>query len=251
MVQLDTSEHDWLSPGRKPAGVGTDGGEPGTCHLILAKDDATGTIFARFYETDSTQTNMDLIKRYVEAHGRPVKIYLDRATHFKVTPRKGSEADLDKEFRAQIQRAMRELDIELIFAGSPQAKGRVEREFRTRQDRLIKLMRWDHVKTMDEANEHLNTYMPKHDKRFMVKPRHEWNLHRPKAGFDLDAIFSVQDTRKVTNDHVVRFHNKFYQLLVDKDGPNLRAKNVIVEQRLNGNIKIRYAGKYYDYAIID
>jgi hypothetical protein len=95
----------------------------------------------------------------------------------------------------------------------------------------------------------MSTFLPKHNDRFKVEPAKSWDLHRPTTGLDLDAIFSVQSTRKVSNDNVVRFGNVHYQLLVPDDGPNLRAKTVIVEQRLNGTIKFRYAGKYYNYAI--
>jgi transposase len=237
MARMDTSMHRWLD------NLDHD------LYLIASKDDATSTVFARFYEADSTATNMDFMKRYIMAFGRPLSFYLDRASHFKHNvPRKENQAE-HKEFTTQIQRAMGELDIEIKFARSPEGKGRIEREFRTLQDRLLKLMRWDNVRSLEEANAYLETFLPKHNERFMVEPAHAWNLHRPGKGFDLDAIFSVQVIRKVSNDNVVRFDNVHYQLLVDKDDTNLRGKWITVEQRLNGNIKFRYAGKYYNYRI--
>jgi hypothetical protein len=241
---VDTSEHLWGPP------IGRN------IFLIAAKDDATSSVFCRFYPTDSTMTNMDFIRRYIEVHGRPIEIYLDKASHFKVNPNIANppkEKPLtveDKEFKTQIERAMRELDIKMTHAHSPEGKGRIEREFGTLQGRLAKVLVYDKINTLDEANEYLEYFLPGHNKRFMVVPAQGFNVHRPKAGFDLDAILSIQHTRTVSNDHVVRFENTHYQLLVSDSGPNLRRKVVTVEKRINGTIKIRYGGKYYNYAII-
>ena len=83
----------------------------------------------------------------------------------------------------------------------------------------------------------------------MVKPAQTWDLHRSAEGFDLDAIYSVQETRIVSSDNVARHENIHYQILVEKDGPNLRGKTVTIETRLNGSIKIRYGEKYYNYMV--
>lgn len=238
LIQMDTCDHRWLEP------------VPEKLYLIASKDDASNMVFARFYTSDSTATNMDFMKRYIEHYGRPLAFYIDRASHFIVNPKKDKKV-FTKEFETQIQRAMKELDVDLIHAGSAQAKGRIEREFRTLQDRLLKVMKWDNIKTLEEANEYLKSFLPEHNKRFMVNPKQPWNLHRPSTGFDLDSIFSIQETRKVSNDNVVRFDNKFYQLLVGSEGPSLRGKDALIEVRLNGNIKIRYGGKYYNYHILE
>ncbi|MDR0621769.1 MAG: hypothetical protein LBJ61_07825 [Deltaproteobacteria bacterium] len=110
-------------------------------------------------------------------------------------------------------------------------------------------MRWDNVRSLEEANAYLETFLPKHIERFMVEPVHAWNLHSPGKGFDLDAIFSVKVIRKASNDNVVRFDNVHYQLLVDKNDTNLRRKWITVEKRLNGNIKFRYVCKHHNYMI--
>jgi transposase InsO family protein len=239
LVQIDTSEHPWLA--LRPELV---------LQLICSKDDATGEIFCRFYETDSTMTNMDFPRRHFSRHGRPVAFHVDRASHFHFNPPRKGPRKPGPPPETQIGRALRELDIKLIKAGSPQAKGRIEREFGTLQDRLCKLMLWDKVGTLREANEYLEQgFLDKHNKRFMVKPKYSFNLNRPLTGFDLDAILSVQETRVVGKDHVVNFSTKKYQLLVDDNGPNLAGKTVTVEERLNGNLKFRYAGKYYNYGI--
>jgi transposase len=252
LIQLDTSMHQWFH------------GDDSYQYLIASKDDATGRVFARFYPTDSTQTNMDFMKRYIQLFGFPVSFYLDHASHFSVNLRKAAKAENQKvantenrmeskaewkQFTTQIQRACKELDIKLTFAGSPEAKGRIEREYRTLQDRLVKLMRWDNILTMDEGNDYLESFLEKHNNRFMVKPAYDWNLHRSPEGFDLDAIFSIQETRIVGPDNVVRYDTINYQLLIEKDGPNLRGKKITVELRLNGSIKFRFGGKYYSYRI--
>ena len=239
MVQIDTSVHHWLL--RSPDLM---------LYLHVAKDDATGCVFAWFFKTDSSETNLEFINLYIQKYGRPAAFYTDRASHFVVNPAKSSKMD-DNEPETQIQRALRELDIQLILARSAPSKGRVEREHRTLQDRLVKLMDWDNVTTIEEANAYLQEFLVKHNAKFMKTPAYSFDLHRPKAGFDLDAILSVQESRKVSPDNVVRYDNKFYQLLIGDNGMTLRGKTVIVERRTNGTVKIRCAGKYYNYAILN
>lgn len=133
LVQLDTSEHDWLE-GRGPK-----------LYLISMIDDATSRMLARFVESDSTAENMRLLQSYLELNGRPVSFYTDKAALFTTTPKtkRGELAGKDRAELAptQIGRSLKELDIEWIAAHSPQAKGRVERGFGTAQDRLVKGLR--------------------------------------------------------------------------------------------------------------
>jgi transposase InsO family protein len=127
LLQVDTSEHDWLE------------GRGEKIYLISMIDDATSRLFARFYDSDSTVNNMDLLKRYLKRHGRPVSLYTDKASHFRYNGEVDLEHQLSGEVvKTQIGRALDELGIELIFAHSPQAKGRVERQFGTLRDRLVK-----------------------------------------------------------------------------------------------------------------
>ncbi len=130
LVQMDTSEHDWLE-GRGPK-----------LYLITMIDDATSRLMARFYPSDSTLSNMDLLKRYIPRHGRPLSLYTDKASHFKYSGPVDIEHQLSGQSpKTQIERALRSLEIGLIWAHSPQAKGRVGRQFGTMRDRLVKRLR--------------------------------------------------------------------------------------------------------------
>jgi transposase len=145
LVQWDTSEHDWLE------------GRGEKLYLIAMIDDATSRLFARFVRHDSTEENMRLLWSYLEKFGRPLTFYTDKASHFHTAEkRRRDEPAVDKDPvempPTQIGRALRELGIAWIAAHSPQAKGRVERNFQTAQDRLVKGMRVAGVTTIEQAN---------------------------------------------------------------------------------------------------
>ena len=148
LVQWDTSEHDWLE------------GRGEKLYLIAMIDDATSRLLARFVRHDSTEENMKLLWRYVEKFGRPLAFFTDKASIFRTTEkRRRDEPGVDKDPvempPTQIGRALQELGIAWIPAHSPQAKGRVERNFGTAQDRLVKGMRVAGVKTLEQANQYL------------------------------------------------------------------------------------------------
>ena len=148
LVQMDTSEHDWLE------------GRGEKLYLISMIDDATSRLFARFYSSDSTVNNMDLLKRYIRRYGRPISLYTDKASHFKYNGELDIEHQLSGEPpQTQIGRALAALGIELIWAHSPQAKGRVERQFGTLQDRLVKRLRLVGATDLESANKCLDGYM--------------------------------------------------------------------------------------------
>jgi len=235
LEQMDTSIHDWLE-GRGKKIV-----------LIHMIDDASSNLFARFYAGDSTKTNMGHIKAYIETKGLPRGIYADKASHFKTTRKASIEEDLkEKEAQTQIQRALEELGIELIPAHSPQAKGRVERSFGTAQDRLVKALRLANAKTEEEANEVLEKkFMPVWQKRFTIKPKSPVNMHRTKdRGIDLDAILSVQCLRTVANDYTVQYKTRRFQILRESITSGLRRHEVLLEDRLDGSIHLRFRNKY-------
>jgi hypothetical protein len=148
LVQWDTSEHDWLE------------GRGEKLYLIAMIDDATSRLLARFVRHDSTEENMKLLWGYVEKFGRPLAFFTDKASIFRTTEkRRRDEPGVDKDRvempPTQIGRALQELGIASIPAHSPQAKGRVERNFGTAQDRLVKGMRVAGVKTLEQANQYL------------------------------------------------------------------------------------------------
>lgn len=231
LVQLDASIHDWLE-GRGEELV-----------LITAIDDATNRLLARFYPAGTVETHMDLVGRWLRRYGRPLAFYTDRHSIFE--PQDKGKALPDAE--TQFGRALRELDIELIRAHSPQAKGRVERSFGTAQDRWVKELRLAQATTCAEANAVLERLLPAHNRRFSKAPRQAGDAHRPLGpGHDLAAILSIQEERVVANDYTIRFRNRFYQLLKPVY-PGERGGKVVVELRLDGSMAIRFRDKYLKY----
>jgi transposase len=232
LVRMDTSIHDWTE-GR--------GEEMVLIHMI---DDATSRLLARFYEADTVVNHFDLLRRWLQAYGRPLALYTDRHSIFEPQDKGRALADAETQFG----RALRELDIELIRAHSPQAKGRVERSFGTAQDRVVKEMRLAKVKTIAQANALLDGgLLAKHNRLFSVVPRETGDAHRALgSGFHVAAILSVQQQRTVANDYTVRFENRVYQL--DKPiYPGQRGGKVVVEVRLDGSMAIRFREHYLKY----
>jgi hypothetical protein len=225
MVQMDGSKHDWLE-GRGPQLV-----------LMGYIDDATGKPFGRFYEYEGTFPAMDSFKRYIKKNGIPLSVYLDKHTTYKATGKPSIEDELNDVIPlSQFARALKELNVEVIYANSPQAKGRVERLFRTFQDRLIKELRLAGAKTKDEANEVLRRFLPAYAGRFAVKAHNSDDLHRPiPTGIDLNRILCVKTKRTLRNDFTIVHDKKLYQV-----HDNVSAKEVIVEEYINGSMAIYF-----------
>src|SRR5271168_4596846 len=158
LVQMDASIHDWLE-GRGQEIV-----------LITMIDDATSRLLARFYPSGTVETHMDLLGRWVRKYGRPLALYTDRHSIFE--PQEKGQPRADPDAQTQFGRALSELDIELIRAHSPQAKGRVERSFGTAQDRWVKELRLAKARTCEQANAVLEKLLPSHNKQF-AKPARE------------------------------------------------------------------------------
>jgi transposase len=234
LVQWDTSEHDWFE-GR---------GEPAV--FINLVDDATSTLWGRFYPRDTSANNLRLLESYLRHYGRPVAVYTDKDSIFRVNRRADLEEQLaGREAETQVGRALRELDIELIFAHSPQAKGRVERSFGTLQDRLVKELRLAGIGTIAEANRFLEErFLPAHKARFAQAPACAVDAHRPVGDLDLAAILSHQETRVVTNDYTISYYGQRYQLARGAAPTGLRGNRVVVEQRLDGQLALRWRGHY-------
>jgi len=231
LVQMDTSLHEWTE------GRGED------MVLLTMIDDATSRLLARFYPADTTQAHLDLLGRWLRQYGRPRALYTDRHGIFEAH----KKGQVDYEGETQFSRALAELDIGLIKAHSPQAKGRVERSFGTAQDRWVKEMRLAKVKTVDQANQALEKLAPDHNRRFSVPAANAADAHRGLgAKHHLPAILSIQHERKVSNDYVVRLENRLYQL--DKPiYPGERGGKVIIELRLDGTMAIRFGNRYLKY----
>ena len=228
MLQMDGSHHDWLE-GRGPGLV-----------LMGCIDDATGNVFARFYDYEGTIPAMDGFKRYARRCGLPQSVYLDRHSTYKSTAKPAIEDDLaGREPQSQFERALKELGVKVIHAYSPQAKGRVERLFKTLQDRLVKEMRLKGIKTRDEANRFLGSYIPRHNKRFGVKPAMEGDFHRAlPEDLDLDEFLCIKTKRALRNDFTIAHNGRLYQIL-----ENVSAKGVLVEEKIDGRMLIKHNGR--------
>src|ERR1041384_185309 len=174
LVQWDTRDQDWLE------------GRDEKLYLIAMIDDATSRLFARFVRHDSTDENMRLLGSYLEKFGRPLSWYTDKASLFQTAEKRkrdepGVEKDAVEMPPTQIGRALRELGITWIAAHSPQAKGRVERNFATAQDRLVKGMRVAGVTTLEGANEYLvNDYLAWWEREMTVEAANADDAHRPR-----------------------------------------------------------------------
>ena len=239
LVQWDTSEHDWLE------------GRGEKLYLIAMIDDATSQLFARFVRHDSTEENMKLLRSYLEKFGRPLAFYTDRAALFQTAQKHkrdepGAEKDTVEMPPTQIGRALQELGVVWIAARSPQAKGRVERNFGTAQDRLVKGMRVAGVKTIEQANEYLtNDYLVWWDRELTVEAAHGDDAHRALGkSHDLAASLSHVETRQVRNDYTFRLDAELYQIERQSIVSGLRGANVRVEKRLDGSLAVRFDERY-------
>ena len=239
LVQWDTSVHDWLE------------GRGEQIYLIAMIDDATSRLFAHFAPHDSSQENMRLLWSYLERFGRPLAFYTDKAGLFQVAVKTKRQEQREGRDRpqmppTQIERALRELQVAWIPAHSPQAKGRIERQFLTAQDRLVKGMRVAGVCTIDEANAYLEkVYLPWWNQTLTVSAAEAADAHRPLGQeHDLAAILSHVEPRQVTHDYTVRYRGKIFQIDRQDIRMGMRQAMVRVEERLDGTIAVRFQGTY-------
>jgi len=232
MVQMDGSHHDWFEGRSKP------------CVLMGYIDDSTSRVYARFYAYEGTFPAMDSFKRYIVKHGIPASIYLDRHAAYKSKGKATIEEELaGREPMSEFERALSDLGVRVIFAQSAPAKGRIERLFKTFQDRLIKEMRLRRIKSIPEGNAFLRQYLPGFNKRFCVAAAEDEDLHRRlPVGIDLDGVFSPKTPRALRNDFTVVYEGKLYQI-----EDTLRADKVIVEERLSGVLVITHKGRALRY----
>lgn len=225
LVQLDGSPHDWFE-GRAPK-----------CTLLVFIDDATSKIlWLEFVESESFNGVAGAAKKYLEKYGRPVSFYVDYGAVFSVNL---NNPERDK--ITQFERVMKELDIDVIHASSPQAKGRVERCNKTMQDRLVKEMRLAGISSIEEANRFVQNgnFIARHNTRFALPPAQDGDAHRSIQGYDLYKIFCAQEERVITNDFTISYKGKIMQLT--KQQPTIiRPKNrVIVCEHLDEKVTVR------------
>ena len=233
LIQLDGSPHAWFE-NRAPS-----------CTLVAFIDDATSNIMdGEFVDYEGTWTLFEAGEHYLLTHGKPLAFYVDKHSTFKINRQATVEEELkDTQAQSQFARAMDNLDIEVIFANSPETKGRVERLFETLQDRLVKELRLAGISTKKEATRFLReVYIPSHNVRFSVAPKDPANLHRPLSpADDLSRIFTIQSKRLVSKVLTVQYKNTRYQL-VPEGGYRYTLKNapVLVEEHRDGTVVFRY-----------
>lgn len=235
LIQLDGSHHDWFE-GRGPR-----------CVLMASIDDASSRVFARFHAYEGTIPAMDSFQCYIRQHGIPLAVYADKHTTYRSPAEPTIEEQLaGTEPQSQFGRALEELGVELIAAHSPQAKGRVERLFKTFQDRVIKELRLAEVSTLDAANAFLKSYLPIYNRRFAVPPAQAADLHRPRlARGELDRILCIKTKRVLRRDWTVAHNGYLYQVQT-----NMRATQVVIEERVDGTLRITHQGHVLAYARI-
>jgi transposase-like protein len=229
LVQMDGSHHDWFE-GRRSWAV-----------LMVMIDDATGTVTARFYENESWASAADLFQRYAQRLGLPRGLYVDQHSIYRPAREPTGEELLDDSPpETQFGRAMRQLEVELILARSPQAKGRVERMNGTLQDRLVKALRRAGIAELDAANRFLDeVFLPEFNIRFGVKALLPHDGHRPlPPGTDLARIVSVQELRVVAKDWTVRWRNRVLQLPCEATEFMQSGHCVTVCEPLDGKLRV-------------
>lgn len=235
MIQMDGSHHDWLE-GRGPWLV-----------LMGYIDDATGNVFARFYDFEGTFPAMDSFLRYVQKYGLPQSVYLDKHTTYKSNAKPTLEEELQgKDPKSQFERALGQLRVDVIHAHSPQAKGRIERLFATFQDRLVKELRLSKAKNKDEANCVLEKYLPKFNRRFTIEPRTKANLHRPVPNtLNLRRVLSIHNMRALQNDNTIRYNGQL--CLIKNHWTQRRPKEILVVERSDGRTHLFDHGRRLEY----
>jgi transposase len=226
LLQGDASDHDWFE-GRGPR-----------CHLHLFVDDATSKIAGGWFGLEeTTEGYYQALGPILEEKGRPVNIYTDKRGTFVVNQG-------NKRGKTQFARAMKELEINMIIAHSPQAKGRIERAFGTLQERLVWEMRINRICTTEEANSYLPKFFEEYNSKYGEQPSNPIDAYRPLNQYSsLKYILSTKEERKVSKNLEVQYKNQIYQLS-SPIGLQLSLKNAIVSAitTLNGELAFEYQG---------
>ena len=236
LVQIDGSDHAWFEE-RAPK-----------CTLLVYIDDATGQLLELlFVPTETFFGYCEATRHYVERYGKPVAFYSDKHGIFRVNQERplGLSSGL-----TQFGRAMQELDIQIICANSPQAKGRIERANQTLQDRLVKELRLHGISDMQAGNMYLPEFREDFNQRFAVAPRSTHDAHRPLLKTDqLDVILTHQETRSLSKNLTVQFKHVVYQIQTNRPDYALRNAKVTVCENAKREVTILYKDKPLPYTV--
>jgi len=236
LVQIDGSDHDWFE------------GRGAKCTLLVYIDDATGKLLElRFVPDETFFAYCEASRDYFERYGKPVAFYSDKHGIFRVNQEQitGLGSGL-----TQFGRAMQELDIQIICANSPQAKGRVERANQTLQDRLVKELRLHGISNMEAGNAYLPEFRDDFNRRFAVEPRSTHDAHRPLLKTEnLDLILTHQKTGTLSKNLTVQSNKIIYQIQSDRPDYTLRNAKVTVCENAKGDVTILYKNDPLAYTI--
>ena len=238
MIQMDGSFHHWFGDDREDC-------------LMVMVDDADNATHARLFHEETTKGAMETLKDWIEHYGIPSSLYTDRKNVYHTDREPSIEEQLKGiEPRTVFGKACEKLGITLIRAYSPQAKGRVERQNSTLQDRLVSEIRYRKLTSVEEVNGFLTRiFLPQFNRQFKKEPSDLRDAHRPADGRDLGAIFSIEEKRRVNNDWTIRHHKIIYQLKGGTSYPPAKSY-VTVQERLDGTLHIYYRGKEVSYTLI-
>jgi transposase len=232
LVQMDGSFHDWLEE-RGPGGC-----------LMNMTDDATSAVELRLGEEETIWAAANTLRSWIEKQGVPQALYVDWKNVYKRAPTQREQLR-GEEPVTQFGKMCEKLGIEIIAAGSPQAKGRVERNHGTHQDRLIKKMRRKKIGTHEQANVYLQQeYLPEHNQRFRRAAAEAENYHRraPSAA-ELREVFRLETKRIIGNDWVVRYDNRLFQVQAQSRKYAPAQGQVVVCEWQDGTVEIEYRGR--------
>ncbi len=229
LVQIDGCEHAWFED-RGPK-----------CTLLVYVDDATSRLMElRFVGSESAFDYFAATRSYLEHHGKPVALYSDKASIFRIAV---SEAAKGAGI-TQFGRALSELNIDIICANTPQAKGRVERAHLTLQDRLVKELRLRSISTPEAANAYLSEFRTDYNQRFAREPLSAFDAHRPlRDDEDLDLIFTWQEDRKLSRNLTFHYNRVMYMLEPGPETLPLAGERCRVHEYEDGRVEVRYADK--------
>lgn len=238
LVQIDGSPHDWFE------------GRAAKCTLLVFIDDATGRLMQLlFVAAETTFSYFAAVRAYLTVHGKPAAFYSDKLGVFRVNQpcRLPGTTGL-----TQFGRAMQELDIRLICANTPQAKGRVERANQTLQDRLVKELRLRSISDMEAANAYAPEFVAEFNRRFSVEPASAHDAHRPlQPGEGLDRVLSLVEARTLSKSLTFSYRKTIYQVETSRPTYAMRGARVEVREDAEGSVRVEYKGRLLDYTALD
>lgn len=242
LVQADGSDHAWFED------------RSSSCTLLVFIDDATGKIkHLWFCKSESLESYFQATKDYLEKYGKPLAFYVDKHGVFRVNTKRDGIADTqDSNGLTQFGRAMSELGIELIFANSAEAKGRVEKVNGTLQDRLVKELRLKKISTMEEGNRYLPEFGEIFNHKFAVEPKNPEDAHRRLTQADnLEKILVIKNQRVLSKNLEIQYKNKLYQIQTKRPKYAMRRKPVTVTEDLTRKVRIYYQEKELSYQVME